>query len=139
MKNKRFMFSIFGLILSIVLVVAVPFAALAADVPNAPITLGDFITQAWALIGGMKGASGLAIVTGAVQIVMWFLRTNVLDFAGPIKLVAVAVTTVAFTYLQQVAAGVGWLPALFSSAVIGAVLAAIQVATHQTVKQLSSS
>jgi hypothetical protein len=82
-------------------------------------------------IGGLKGAGGLAIAFFVVQGLMLLARTPLADFAGKWKLVIVAVTTLAATFLALMLAGATWSVALLS----GAFLTMFQTYLNQIWKQ----
>lgn len=84
-------------------------------------------------LGGLKGASTLAIVAFVVQTVMHLFRTPLANFAGKWKLVIVVSLSLVGTVLGLMVQGMGFLPALFN----GATLAAVQVLVNQVIKQFS--
>jgi len=95
-----------------------------------------FPTEQWIMdlfsgLGGLKGASTLAIVALIVQLIMKFFKTPLANFAGKYRLIVVSGLTVIGGMVGLVAQGSTWLSALVSASVI----AAIQVFFHQIVTQ----
>lgn len=97
------------------------------------IEASDAVAELLRSIGGLKGASALAIVAVVVQAVMLFFRTKYASFAGKWRIVVVTGLTVVAGVLALRVAGVDWIGALLHSST----LAAVQVFGNQFVKQLT--
>ncbi|OFZ54987.1 MAG: hypothetical protein A2428_03175 [Bdellovibrionales bacterium RIFOXYC1_FULL_54_43] len=106
--------------------------AFAVDVTD-PLSTVDFFTQLIALLGGVKGATGLGIAIFAVQILMMFFRTEMANFAGKWKLTIVLGLSLMFGIMASINAGTTWFAAIFNSVTI----TAIQVFANQLYKQLT--
>lgn len=98
-----------------------------------PLTIPDFFTQIWQLIGQAKGAGGLGIALLLTQLAMQFFRTDLANFAGKWKLTLVLLFSLVAGMIAQKITGADWTAAIFNSAT----LAALQVFAHQLIKQFT--
>lgn len=83
-------------------------------------------------IGGLKGATALAIAVFVVQGIMLFFRSQLASFAGVWQLLIVNGLTLVFGVLALKLSGVDWVSCLLSSQT----LAALQVFIHQLITQI---
>ncbi len=81
----------------------------------ADLGFGDALTQALQFIGGLKGASALAISAAAVQIVMLVFRTKLAEFTGLWRWFIYSGLSLVAGVLAVVATGVSWPAALLSA------------------------
>jgi len=95
----------------------------------------DFWTQLISFLGGLKGASVLAVVYGLVQVAMTFFNTSLGSVAGIWKLAVVSFLTIVGTILGQVMSGVPFLQALLN----GSVLTAVSVFINEVIKHFKES
>lgn len=91
-----------------------------------------FWGQLIAFLGGLKGASLLAIVYGVSQLAMVFFQTQLSDFAGLYKLLIVAGLNVGGAILTQMLSGVGFFAALTN----GSVLTLFSVFVNELMKHI---
>lgn len=115
-----------------VILFALMFLGVAA-LADTPVPNQDFWAQLALFVGGLKGASMLAIVVGVSQLVLGFSNSALGDIEGKFKLLIVSGTTVVGTVAGMVTTGMTWTAALFS----GAGLAALQVFIHQLYTQFT--
>lgn len=89
------------------------------DVVIPVMTNEEFLSQALALLGGVKGLSTLAIIAVAVQVFMKFVGTpwanSLPGDAGKYKLISYLACTYVLGVATQMMAGMQIVPALFSS------------------------
>jgi hypothetical protein len=97
-----------------------------------PPTAGEWAKLVESL-GGLKGAGTLAIVAFLVQLIMLLLRTQLGEFAGRWRLLAVLGLTMVGGVLGLKMQGMEWVAALMHSTT----LAAAQVFGHQAFKQFA--
>lgn len=100
---------------------------LLAQVAGDTVSSSDFFSSAIAFVGGIKGASIMAISVAAVQLLTKFFSSGLSDFAGKYKLVIVYFLSVAASVLAVLASG----GSILSAVISGSVLAALQVFVHQ--------
>lgn len=105
------------------------FLMLVAQVEEVPV--GDLLPAVLQFIGGLKGASALAITAGVIQLALLVFKTSLTNFAGKYKLLIVLGLSVAGALVGAMAGGMSVGAALVS----GSVIAAAQVFIHQIVKQ----
>lgn len=91
----------------------------------------DVLKSVVDLIGGIKGASALAISGLVVQLLMKFFNSSLSNFAGKYKLLIVYGLSVASMVIASVVSG----GSLVSALINGNVLAAVQVLCHQIYSQ----
>lgn len=82
-------------------------------------------------LGGLKGASALAIVAVVVQGLMLFFKTKLASFAGKFQLLVVMFLSLLGGVFALKMSGVDWGAAIIHSQT----LAALQVFLHQIFKQ----
>ncbi len=90
-------------------------------------TNSDVIAELLKFVGGIKGASALAISIAAIQLVMLALRAPLANFAGKWKLLIVASLSIVAGVLAGVSSGASLLESILN----GTVLAAVQVLVSQ--------
>lgn len=118
--------------LGFIVLMLLSFAALAQGDVIVPPT-GDELIKLLQSVGGLKGASALAIAVVAVQALLLFFRSSFAKFSGASQLLIVnALTLVAGVLALKVSGGVEWSAALLHSQT----LAALQVFFHQVLKQV---
>jgi type IV secretory pathway VirB2 component (pilin) len=122
------MFRFAMLLVTVMLMPLVAFAqaSMPADLPTDQ-ALAEFMHS----LGGLKGASALAITTVIVQAIMLFFRTPLAGFAGKYRLLIVAGLSLVVGFLGLMIAGVDWKLAFLHANTIGA----LQVFGHQVVNQ----
>jgi uncharacterized membrane protein len=96
-----------------------------------PVDTDVFVQALFTFLGGTKGMSVLAIVAGAVQLLMMFFRTSLASFTGKWSLLIVAVLSVVASVLALMSQGMTFLAALLN----GATLTAVQVLGYQIYNQ----
>lgn len=101
----------------------------AEEMPEVPVV--EFIMAVISAIGGLKGATALAVAAAVVQLMMMFLKTPLAMFAAKYKLVAVYGLSIVSGIIALRIAGV----ALPAALVDASTLAAVQVFLHQIYKQ----
>ncbi len=118
-------------LLALLLLLAAPlvaFAQAAASLPvDAPLAVGDALSELVRLLGTLKGASALVIALVVVQAVMLALRTPLADKLGKWKLTALLLLSVVVGTLSAKVAGATWLAAISA----GPTLAGFQNFAHQ--------
>lgn len=114
--------------LLIIALAIISFAAIAQDVP-AP-TIGE-VQDLLKSIGGLKGASALAIAVVVVQALLLLVRSSFVKLKGSIKLLIVTGLTLVSGVLALVVSGLPVSAALLHASTI----AAFQVFAHQVLKQ----
>lgn len=112
---------------------ALTFCLLAIAGVEDPISIPDFFTQLWQLIGSAKGATGLTVALIVTQGAMLFFRTELASFAGKWKLTAVLFLSLVAGVVTLKISGASLGAAIFNSAT----LTAVQVFAHQLIKQFS--
>ena len=95
----------------------------------------DVLTELLTFVGGLKGASVLAISVGVTQLLMKFFNSSLANFAGKYKLLVVSALSLVASVLGSFASGASIMNALMS----GAVLASVQVFGHQVYLQFFAS
>ena len=123
---KKYAFS--GVVASGVLLMS---AMAMADDPAAIIPNDQFFTAMFAMLGGVKGASVLTVVTLAIQLLLKFFQTSLASFAGKYRLLIVLVLSLVGSVVGLMAAGASFPAAVMS----GATIAAFQVLFNQIFKQ----
>jgi hypothetical protein len=103
-------------------------ASLPVDIP-ADVALAQLVQS----LGGLKGASVLAIAVLVVQSVLLFFRTKLASFAGKWRLLIVAGLNLIVVFLALLAAGIP----LLSAFTHANTALAFQVLVHQVIKQVS--
>lgn len=119
--------------LFLLLVCSTAFAQ-AASLPVTDIATNDAVGQLLQSLGGLKGASGLAIAAAITQAVVLFFRTPLANFAGKYRLLIVLGLNIGLgvlTLMTQGGLSVG--AALLHSMT----LSAFSVFGHQVYKQLT--
>lgn len=97
-------------------------ALVSQEVPNE-----EVLSALLALVGGVKGASGLAIVALSVQLLMKFFGSSLANFAGKYKLLIVSVLSLGGAVVASMVQG----SSLVNALVNGSVLTAVQVLGSQ--------
>jgi len=105
-----------------------------ADVTDT-IPTDQWLGELFGVLGGLKGASALAIAAVATQVVMKLAQTPLAAVAGKWRLTAVCVLSLAAAVLTQMAAGSSFVAALVN----GSTLAAVQVLAHQVWTQFNKT
>lgn len=116
------------------LVMAIPFAIFAQEVP-APMADADVVQNILAVLT-TKGLQGLAAVAAGVQIIMLALRSEFViaklgDLKGKYRITALLALTVVSGVLTLMTQGMALVPAILHSSTV----AAFQVLANQVYKQ----
>lgn len=105
-----------------------------ASLPVGDLEVGDALQTLIKSLGGLKGASALAIAVFVAQGVLLFFRTQLASFAGKWRLVIVTALTLVVGVLGLSMVGIPWTSALVHANTV----TAFQVFIHQLIAQLST-
>lgn len=97
----------------------------------AEVPLEEVLQAVMALVGGVKGASVLAISALAIQVLLKFFSSSLSSFAGKYKLMIVYALSLVAGVVSSLVAGVGVVQAVLNANV----LAAAQVFGFEVYKQ----
>lgn len=112
---------------------AFTFAALRVFGQDVTAPSADEIQQYLAVLAGIGGLKGAALIVAIVQGLLLFFRSKLADFAGKWKLLIVSLLTFLGAFFGVVLTGKPYAQAFFD----GAVLTAFQVFAHQAWTQFA--
>lgn len=113
---------------------AITFVALRAFGQDVQPPSGQEITQFLALLSGVGGLKGAALIALVIQGLMLFFRSGLANFAGKWRLAVVLGLSFVGSFVGVIATGKPWTAAILD----GAVIAAFQVFANQMWKQFAT-